>query len=87
MSCTGGRRRRAEGLNGFVLMCLWSNPFISAVGCTASMAESIAKYTGMPMSAVRSSIATLDQAGQIMVDQDTSEALVPGWLDPVFKLK
>jgi hypothetical protein len=73
--------RAGGGLTGLVLVCLWSNPVISAVGCTPDMVASIAKYTGMAEPAVIDSITVLEQVGQIMVDRETNEALVPGWLD------
>lgn len=73
--------RAGGGLKGLVLGCFWSNPVISAVGCTSDMVENIVKYTGMPKSDVIDSITLFEQAGLIMVDHDTNEALVPGWLD------
>ena len=73
--------RAGEGLKGLVLACFWSNPFISAAGCTPDMVAVIARYTGMGEPAVQGAITVLDQIGQIIVDLDTNEALVPGWLD------
>lgn len=73
--------RAGGGLKGLVLMCLWSNPVISAVGCTPNMVANMTKYTGLSGPFVIDSITALEQAGQIMVDRDTNEVLTTGWLN------
>ena len=72
--------KRARGLDGLVLACLWSNPDITATGITPKAKEAIAYYSGMTAEDVAAAFERLAVSGQAVLDANTREVLVPEWL-------
>lgn len=73
---------RTKGtIPNLVLVCLWSNPKITAVGCTPNAIDAIAGYVGISLDEAKKTILALDKIEQVVFDTDTGEALTPNWLE------
>lgn len=73
---------RTKGtIPNLVLACLWSNPKISAVGCTPNSIDAIAGYVGTSLDEVKNVIVELEKIDQVIFDSATGEVLVPQWLE------
>lgn len=65
----------------FVLMALWTNPSLTAVGITQNAVGNISRYTGLEPVEVEVIFESLIKDNQIEYDESTSEVLVAEWLD------
>lgn len=72
---------RSKGETALVLMCLWSNPYINAVGVTPGAVQIVAKCSGLPEPQVNEAIQRLQELGECVFDRESGEVWIPQWLE------
>lgn len=63
----------------FVLMALWSSPFLSCAGCGLVALNPFAASLGFSADACQTNINNLVEAGLVMADADTGEIFILDW--------